>query len=201
MSARITGVATVNPLLRACVLLHTGRRGAKPILCCIATKRQMDSILNRLWLWAALLAGIAAAPFALAAGEAVQTTLEARKVVVAADGRERLVPAETAKPGDVIEYVVTSRNTGRDTVRNLSATLPIPGNTQLIEGSARPANAKASLDAQRFDYMPLVRGAVRDGRSVIEPVPAREIRYLRWSAAELAGQSSLSFGARVRVLE
>ena len=160
----------------------------------------MDSILNRLWLCAALLAGIAATPFASAA-DVVQTTLAARKVVVAADGRERLVPAETAKPGDVIEYVVSLRNTGRDTVRNLSATLPIPSNTELIEGSARPVNAKASLDAQRFDYMPLMRGVVRNGKPVVEPVPAREIRYLRWSAPELGDQRSLSFAARVRVLE
>ncbi len=163
--------------------------------------RQMDSILNRLWLHAALLAGIAAMPLASAAGDVVETTLEARKVVVAADGREKLVAAETAKPGDAIEYVVILRNTGRETVRNLSATLPIPGNTELIDGSARPANAKASLDAQRFDYMPLMRGAVRNGKPVVEPVPTREIRYLRWTAAELAGQRSLSFAARVRVLE
>ena len=161
----------------------------------------MDSILNAFWLRMAILAGIAALPFASLADEVVHTTLEARKVVVGADGRERLVAAETARPGDVIEYVVTSRNTGRETVRDLAATLPIPGNTELIEGSARPANAKASLDARRFDYMPLMRGAVRDGRPVVEPVPAREIRYLRWSTAQLAGQRSLSFAARVRVLE
>jgi len=161
----------------------------------------MDSILNRTWMYAALLAGLAALPLASAADEAVRTTLEARKVVLGADGRERFAAAETAKPGDVIEYVVTSRNTGRETVRDLQATLPIPANTELIEGSARPAGAKASLDAQRFDYMPLMRGAVRGGRPVVEPVPAREYRYLRWSAAELPAQRSLTFAARVRVLE
>lgn len=161
----------------------------------------MDSILNGTWLRMAILAGIAALPFASQADDVVRTTLVAHKVVVGADGRERLVAADAARPGDVIEYVVTSRNTGRDTVRNLAATLPIPSNTELIEGSARPANAKASLDAQRFDYMPLMRGVVRDGRTAVEPVPAREYRYLRWSAPELAAQRSLTFAARVRVLE
>jgi uncharacterized repeat protein (TIGR01451 family) len=161
----------------------------------------MDKVFNQLWLCVALLAGSAAMPLANAAGDAVETRLEARKVVVAADGRERLVPAEDAKPGDVIEYVATYRNTGSTAVRDLQATLPIPSNTELLAGSARPANAKASLDAQRFDYMPLMRGAVRDGRPVVEPVPAREYRYLRWFAPELAAQRSLSFAARVRVLE
>ena len=161
----------------------------------------MDSILKHMWLRVAILAGIAVLPFASAADDVVHTTLQAHKVVVGADGRERLVAAETAKPGDVIEYVVTSRNTGRETVRNLQATLPIPGNTELIEGSARPATAKASLDAQRFDDMPLMRGVMRNGREAVEPVPAREYRYLRWSTPELAAQRSLTFAARVRVLE
>ena len=161
----------------------------------------MDNVLKQIWLGVAILVGIAAMPFAIAAGDVVETRLDARKVIVGADGRERLVPAETAKPGDVIEYVVTSRNTGSETVRNLSSTLPIPSNTELIEGSARPANAKASLDAQRFDYMPIMRGVVRNGREAVEPVPAREYRYLRWSTPELAAQRSASFAARVRVLE
>ena len=156
---------------------------------------------NNFWLRLAILSGIVAMPFASVAGDVVETRLEARKVVVGANGRETLVPADNARPGDVIEYIVTSRNTGRETVRNLYATLPIPGNTELIEGSARPANAKASLDAQRFDYMPLMRGVVRDGRAAVEPVPAREYRYLRWSAPELAAQRSMTFAARVRVLE
>ena len=197
----MTGVATVNAVSRACALLHTGREGLNRILCCIATKRHMDTVFNDLRLKAAIVLGIAALPFASLAADAVESRLEARKVVVAADGRERFIPAQDAKPGDVIEYVATYRNTGKDAVRDLQATLPIPSNTELIAGSARPANAKASLDAQRFDYMPLMRGVVRDGRQAIEPVPAREYRYLRWLAPELAAQRSVSFAARVRVLE
>jgi uncharacterized repeat protein (TIGR01451 family) len=164
-------------------------------------KRQMGTVFNGLGLAVALLAGIAATPLASAADEVVSTRLEARKVVTGSDGRERFAPAENAKPGDVIEYVATYRNTGNDVVRNLQATLPIPSNTELIEGSARPANAKASLDAQRFDDMPLVRGVMRDGRPAVEPVAAREYRYLRWTAPELAAQRSMTFAARVRVLE
>jgi uncharacterized repeat protein (TIGR01451 family) len=131
----------------------------------------------------------------------IETRLEARKVVRSADGRERFLPAETAKPGDVIEYLATYRNTGSEAVRNLEATLPIPAHTELLQGSARPANAKASLDARGFAAMPLTRAATRDGVAVTEEIPHREYRYLRWVAPELSARRSLTFAARVRVLE
>src|SRR6185369_4007426 len=102
-------VALVNAGFRACALLHTVPRGANRILCCIAMKRQMGTVFKGLGLAAALLAGIAAAPLASAADEVVSTRLEARKVVTGPDGRERFAPAESAKPGDVIEYVATYR--------------------------------------------------------------------------------------------
>jgi uncharacterized repeat protein (TIGR01451 family) len=161
----------------------------------------MDTIFKGLWLTAAILLGIAAMPMANAASDVVETRLEARKVVVAADGRERFLPAEAARPGDVIEYLATYRNTGSEAVRNLEATLPIPANTELLEDSARPANAKASLDARGFADMPLTRPATRGGALVAERIPLREYRYLRWFAAELAAHRSLTFAARVRVLE
>jgi len=161
----------------------------------------MNTIFKGLRVCAATLIGVAALPLASAASDVVETKLEARKVVVAADGRERFLPAGEAKPGDVIEYLATYRNTGADVIRNLEATLPIPANTELLAGSARPANAKASLDARGFADMPLSRPATRDGAVVVEQIPHREYRYLRWFAPELAAHRSLTFAARVRVLE
>ena len=149
-------------------------------------------------------AALLAAAFPVAAqqpGAAVQSTLEARKVVRAADGTERFAPAESARPGDVIEYVATYRNTSRAPVRALEATLPIPHNTELVAGSVRPANARASVDAREFADMPLKRRVVRDGRTVEEPVPLRDYRYLRWYPGELGADKSLAFTARVRVVE
>ena len=199
--ATVNAVTRVNAITRACDLLHTAHRDPKRILCCIAMKRRMDTIFKVLRIGAATLLGVAALPLASAATDAVETRLEARKVVVAADGRERFVSAEAAKPGDVIEYLATYRNTTSNAVRNLEATLPIPANTELLEGSARPANAKASLDARGFADMPLTRPAARDGAVLVEQIPHREYRYLRWFAPELAAHRSLTFAARVRVLE
>lgn len=131
----------------------------------------------------------------------VEVRLESRKVVAGADGKETFAPATSAKPGDVIEYTATYRNTTRQPVRGLEATIPVPSNTEFVTGSQRPTQAKASLDARSWGDMPLKRKVVRDGREVEEQVPVREYRYLRWFPGELGGDKTLTFTARVRVVE
>lgn len=143
----------------------------------------------------------AAAPLAAQQAQSpIQTRLEARKVVVAANGQETFAPAESARPGDVIEYAATYRNSGRAAVSNLEATLPIPPHTEFVPGSARPPSAQASVDARVFAQLPLSRKSRREGREVDEPVPYREYRYLRWFPGELGGGASVTFTARVRVI-
>ena len=154
--------------------------------------------------WKVLIAAVAVSAAGVAAAQGrdpVETRLEARKVVRDAEGRESLASADAARPGETIEYVATYRNTGKQPVRNLAATLPIPANTELIAGSARPANAQASLDGRTFSAPPLKRRVVRDGKSVDEDVAPREYRYLRWLPGELGGEASVSFSARVRVVD
>jgi uncharacterized repeat protein (TIGR01451 family) len=152
--------------------------------------------------FATLIAAAAMAAHAQTASNGpVETRMEARKVVRASDGRETLIAAQVAKPGDVIEYVVTYRNTGREAVRDLEATLPIPAHTEFIHGTTRPANAKASLDASAFADMPLKRKTTRAGQEIVEAVPHREYRYLRWYPGELGPGRSVTFVARVKVVE
>jgi uncharacterized repeat protein (TIGR01451 family) len=154
------------------------------------------------WSAAALVALLAFATLASAQSAGpVETRLEASKVERAADGRERLVPAQAVKPGDVIEYTASYRNTGSQAVHDLDATLPIPANTEFVAGSAKPAGAKASLDGRAFAAMPLKRRVMRGGKPVEEDVPLREYRYLRWHVAQLGAGKSVSFDARVKVIE
>jgi uncharacterized repeat protein (TIGR01451 family) len=143
----------------------------------------------------------ALAQAAWAQPNAVETRLEAHKVERAADGRETLGDAQSARPGDVIEYTATYRNTGKQPVKGLEATLPVPANTEYVAGSAQPAQAKASVDARAFGVLPLKRRVVRDGKAVEETVPVREYRYLRWYPGDLDGGKSVSFTARVKVIE
>ncbi len=144
--------------------------------------------------------GPATGAWAQSASGPLESRLDARKVVVEA-GAERLVDAADARPGDVIEYVATYRNTGREPIRDLQATLPIPAETELIAGSAKPAAAQASLDGKAFAAVPLKR-KVTQGTQVIEvEAPLREYRALRWRLAELAPGKSVAYSARVRVVD
>jgi uncharacterized repeat protein (TIGR01451 family) len=150
---------------------------------------------------AAALLAFAAGAFAQSSGPLV-TTLDARKVIAAADGKESFEAATIVKPGDVIEYVATYRNTTRQPLAKLEATLPIPANTEFIAASARPASAQASLDGQTFRPMPLKRKVrAADGKETEQLVPTREYRYLRWYPDALGGEKALDFSARVRVID
>jgi uncharacterized repeat protein (TIGR01451 family) len=151
---------------------------------------------------AALAIALAASPLAIAqkGPDALESQLTARKVVVA-EGRESLVEAANAKPGDVIEYVATYRNGGKAAIRGLQATLPIPPQTEFIPGSARPAQVQASTDGRAFAAIPLRRTVTRNGQQIEEQVPYREYRALRWQAGELGGEKTMAFTARVRVVD
>jgi uncharacterized repeat protein (TIGR01451 family) len=152
---------------------------------------------------AAALAAALALPlaFAQSADGPLESRLAARKVVVA-DGRENLVDATDAKPGDLIEYTATYRNKGKAAIRNLEATLPVPKDTEYVPGSARPAGARASTDGKSYAAIPLKRKVKRaDGKEVDEPVPLRDYRALRWYASELGGEKTVSYSARVRVID
>ncbi len=150
---------------------------------------------------AMLVALALAAPAQQKAASPLESKIEQRKVVRDAAGAESLVAADNVKPGDVIEYVATFRNTGKQPLARLEATLPIPANTEYLPGTARPANAKASVDGKSFGDLPLKRVVKRAGADVEESVPAREYRYLRWFPGELGGDKAVSYTARVRVLD
>lgn len=130
----------------------------------------------------------------------VAVSLTASRVTVKPGGRESLVAAEKANPGDVLEYRASYRNTAPAPVRQLAATLPIPAGTEFVPGTAEPAGAMASLDGRTFEAMPLKRKVrLADGREVVQDVPSSEYRYLRWTIAEIAGGAERSVRARVRV--
>jgi uncharacterized repeat protein (TIGR01451 family) len=135
------------------------------------------------------------------AKDPVEARLEVHKVVRAPDGRESVSAAGSVKPGDLLEYVVTYRNNGAKPVRDFAATLPIPPATELVAGTERPAGAAGSVDAREFRPVPLKRKVMRDGREMEEAVPLREYRALRWTTPELKAGQSLTYSARVKVLE
>ena len=127
------------------------------------------------------------------------STIEQRKVVVAADGRERLEAGEAVGPGDVVQYTVTLRNTTAQALKNVQATLPIPANTEYIPASARPASITGSADGTTYGALPLRRTVKRNGVDVTVTLAMRDVRWVRWPAGELAGGTTATYMARVRV--
>lgn len=143
---------------------------------------------------------VAAPPAATAAREPVEVKLEAKKVT-AVNGAETFAPATTAKPGDIIEYVVTYSNSGAAPVTNVVGTLPIPAGMELIPESMSGAGVQASLDGVNFSPMPLKRVMKRpDGTTVEQLVPVREYRAVRWPPSRVEAKKSLSLSARARMI-
>jgi hypothetical protein len=117
------------------------------------------------------------------------------------DGKERLSAADRVKPGELLQYRAVYTNHGRQQVRNLVASLPIPVGTELIEAPGLLPATTASIDGKVFAATPLMRKVrAADGRMVDEPVPLAEYRVLRWPQHDLASNTTFSVGARVRVV-
>jgi len=129
---------------------------------------------------------------------AVRVHLTQARVEIEA-GKERLVEAESVKPGDVIEYRAVYTNTSKQSVSDLVARLPIP---QGLEYVAKSAKASAGL--------PPVQAAARDGKFAAEPlmvteggkkvaVPYDQYRELRWRVGAMEAGRSVTVSARARV--
>lgn len=146
-----------------------------------------------------LVVAASAAPALAYAKDAVTVALSAHRVTEH-EGREVLVVAKEAKPGEVIEYRATYTNRGVESVREVWATLPIPAGLELLMPSVAPAKLLASTDGKAFAPAPLVRRE-RDasGIEVLRPVPAAEYRALRWSLGTLPAKQSRTVVARARV--
>jgi len=134
------------------------------------------------------------------AGEgAVAVELTANRVTKS-QGKEVLVPADKAQPGELIEYRALYRNDGKSDARGLMATLPIPLGTQYVPNSALPRGVEASLDGRTFAAVPLKRmEKLPDGRAVEREVPVAEYRALRWPLGALPAKQSRTVTARVRI--
>lgn len=129
----------------------------------------------------------------------VRVLLVANKIVKM-DGTELKQPGDTAKPGEVIEYIAEYKNPDKSAVKNVVATLPVPAGMEYVAQTATPNLVMASTDDIDYAPVPLkknVRGA--DGKFIQELVPYAEYRSLRWNLGDIAGGTSKSVKARMKV--
>ena len=134
------------------------------------------------------------------AAKPVEATLSVFQVGKAADGKEALLPADKAAPGDTLEYEAVYKSNSKSAVKSLAATLPLPVGTSYVPGSAKPVDAQASVDGKTFAAIPLkTMVKTADGKTQERLVPYSEYRALRWALGDLPANEKLTVSARARL--
>jgi uncharacterized repeat protein (TIGR01451 family) len=128
--------------------------------------------------------------------EPLSIVLTVKKMVLQ-HGKEQLVDANNALPGDVLEYRVEYKNTGATALSEILATLPLPDHTTFIMGSAYPDGVAISKKSAPDVFAPLPQKIPSE---ISTPVSSADAyAALRWTIEKLKpGQMSV-FGMRVRV--
>jgi uncharacterized repeat protein (TIGR01451 family) len=130
----------------------------------------------------------------------VVVELTGRKVLKGVAGKEKFESADTAKPGDTIEYRAVYRNKGNKKVTDLFATIPAPAGMEYLPGSANPAKVSASLDGKEFSQVPLKREVtLPSGKTEKRDIPYAEYRFIRWEIKTLAPGQSVPVSMRVKM--
>lgn len=136
-----------------------------------------------------------AAPATTAAKADVVAELRAFKV-----SGDKLVAADTANPGDTIEYQARYTNNGTSAVQRFSPQLPVPEALIYAGSTALPTGFLATTDGKNFASAPLMRSVKSpDGTTKLVAVPLREYRALRWQLGTLAPGESVVVKARATV--
>lgn len=143
-----------------------------------------------------------AAPAGVPAGPSPQAGLtgEVQAVkVVRQDGSEVFLPADEARPQDVVEYRLTYANTGATALRGVTVTDPVPTGTEYIVNTATRPEAGAvefSIDAGRsYQTWPIrIKKMNAQGNEVEVEATPDLVTHIRWTiAGDLEPQSSKTF--------
>mgnify|MGYP001205385326 CR=1 FL=1 len=124
--------------------------------------------------------------------EPLQIKFEAFKVQVSSDGTEKFITADQAAPGDLIEYRAAFTNGSSASLHGLKPEIPIPAGLVIVLGSDQPSAVEGSSDGTVFKALPLLDGAG-------QPLPAEQIRALRWQLKELPPAETARFRLRATV--
>ena len=112
-------------------------------------------------------------------------SLEAFRVVVTNEGVEDFLPADNARPNDVIEYRLTYKNTGGEPVQNIFIMDPIPPGMSFVHPSATQPDVgrvEFSIDGGKtYQGWPiLIKQTTSEGvEKVVEAAPEM-ITNVRW---------------------
>ena len=127
--------------------------------------------------------------------------LTAQKVTRDQGGKEVLVSAETAKPGEVIQYTASYKNAGKSAVTNVKGVIPVPEGMEYLSGTAKPEKINASLDGKKYEPVPLKRKVkLPNGKETLADVPYRDYRFIQWDLKSLPAGGSAAATARMKII-
>ncbi len=151
-----------------------------------------------------LVAGLAAAA-QVRADAPLTGSMEARKVVQQASGREVLLPASQVSPSDVIEYRLTYANNSEEALRNVSVIDPIPHGTEYISLTAtRPETGSVEFSIDRgesYHSWPVRYKKVHeDGTEEWLDATPQMVSHIRWTiTGSFEPASEITFSYRTTV--
>jgi uncharacterized repeat protein (TIGR01451 family) len=131
-----------------------------------------------------------------AAKRVVLTYKAEKKVMETVDNKQKVTyqaTGKSVKPGDILRYTVTAKNSNRP-VKNLTLTQPIPKGTKYIKNSATPlvgAELLFSIDGGKtYTAKPMVDN---------KEAPAAAYTNVRWKFAKLATPANAQINAACEV--
>jgi len=116
--------------------------------------------------------------------EELAVTLDALKVTRDHLGAEVLVVADSAEPGAIIEYRAVCKNITTSVLNNVFTEIPVPEGLVWLASSAQPVATEARLANGQLVPFPALDA---DG----QPLPAAQIRGLRWKLESIAAGESI----------
>lgn len=145
-------------------------------------------------------------PLAALAGQGTLTgNVEAHRVVTADNGREVYLPADEARPKDVIEYRLTYTNGGETTLRNVTVVDPVPVGTEyIVDTAARPHEGVVEFsvdDGETYHTWPiLIKKTTADGKEIEVEATPDMVTHIRWTVAnDLEPETAITFTYRAKV--
>ena len=116
-------------------------------------------------------------------------------------GKEHFVSAESALPGDVLEYRANYKNVSNKPVDAVFASLPIPDGAEYIVASAFPKNIVARARGEKeFAITPLQQEIVGvDGKKTKAALPLAAYGAIGWQLGTIKPAASTDIRVRVRI--
>lgn len=120
----------------------------------------------------------------------VKTELKSYKVTVE-NGEVVKTEAQSAAPGDIIQYDFLISNGTEEALERMNPTIPVPVGTTLLPDKGKPSNYLVSTNERDFYPYPIME----DGK----PVDDSAYRLVSWNIEKLDAGKSINLEIQVKV--